>query len=425
MSKISFSMNFKSSELNDAILPVEVRKPNLAVEKRGLSIEHLDIKPGNYIVSARLPGGQEISQFVEVGSLDQVIQLKPLPAEESPFETHEAALFLGSQVPSQSVDPFIQELAAELNIQRSVDVTSIPTSPSISIRTFELGPGGFQPVPPLTRLFQVPSVPSVLQFNVAGSRRRLVLQVSQVGLPAMNVVLPVAENMNGMPIGCIVMLSALADGRVDLDIHLNHRVANLLVKYLERGYLAEAISLTSGDMPDDARNLLHDKTEEPIAAATGAYALLKSNRLDRLPLDWTRHLRDFFPWLAEGSVIHGEQLARLAQHQEALDSFLQLEDRGLPMFTAGLSYALDRLRQYSDSSRSTVSRVDPGSIQRASDLCSRLSPFGEFADLSHPFVSFTGLDPNVPELSFVRDLALIDGIAFVLPPTARGIQISH
>src|SRR2546423_15128052 len=92
----------------------------------------------------------------------------------------------------------------------------------------------------------------------------------------------------------------------------------------------------------DAEELLEDKQQDPIAAAVGGYALLRFSALERLH-DWTANLHSWFEWLPDGAAIRGEHLARMGQHDEALDAFLTLPSRGLPLFSDGLAYAVNRL----------------------------------------------------------------------------------
>ena len=59
-----------------------------------------------------------------------------------------------------------------------------------------------------------------------------------------------------------------------------------------------------------------------------------------------RNLYTEFPWLPDGAAIEGECLAREGNHQDSLKAFLAVAERGLPLFTDGLSYTIDRLQLY-------------------------------------------------------------------------------
>ena len=50
------------------------------------------------------------------------------------------------------------------------------------------------------------------------------------------------------------------------------------------------------------------------------------------------------PWPPDVVCVRGEYLARVGEHAQALDVFLNLQARGLPVFADSLSHALNRLR---------------------------------------------------------------------------------
>ena len=145
----------------------------------------------------------------------------------------------------------------------------------------------------------------------------------------------------------------------------------------------------------DAELLLGEKLEDVVAATIGAYALLRLGELERLH-DWTENLRNWFPWLPDGAAIRGEHLARLGRHGEALACFAELPRRGLPVFTDGLSYSVDRIRLYVNLGRDHFAGM-PISYDDALGLRRRLESYGTFADLREPFLTFTGLDPSRPD----------------------------
>lgn len=93
------------------------------------------------------------------------------------------------------------------------------------------------------------------------------------------------------------------------------------------------------------RELLRSKASDPIGAVIGGYGLLALNRLS--PLDqWSQNLPVVAPWLPDSYVIHGETHARLGKHEIAAKAFHELSQCGIPVFSAGLSYAESRVRLY-------------------------------------------------------------------------------
>jgi hypothetical protein len=147
------------------------------------------------------------------------------------------------------------------------------------------------------------------------------------------------------PDNSCTLLVPLADASEQLPhIVFSNPQTEAQVQYAASGLLSEAdcIDNQSGET---AGHMLLAKITDPIGAAVSAYFLLKTGKLDRLR-DWTATLAEDFDWLADGLVIRGEHLARLGRHEEAFHIFLRLRERGLPLFSAGFSFALNWLGQY-------------------------------------------------------------------------------
>jgi hypothetical protein len=160
---------------------------------------------------------------------------------------------------------------------------------------------------------------------------------------------------------------------------------------MQRGFLEHATKMT-GSHSLSAEQLLYQKKEEPIAAAVGAYALLRLGDLERLHV-WTEDLRNYFEWLPDSVTIRGEHLARLGNHDQALTVFLDLPSRGLPIFSDGLSYALDRLRLYI---RVGEKNFEKARLEQSKTLLVQLQRFAAFVDFRRPLLTFTGIDPGNP-----------------------------
>jgi hypothetical protein len=137
---------------------------------------------------------------------------------------------------------------------------------------------------------------------------------------------------------------------VELTAHVAHEEADALLGYLNHDLLGDAELLLGS--PDLAEGLLLAKREDPVAAAAGAFALLRMNDLDRLH-DWTANLANWFPWLSDGLVARAEHLARIGEHEQAVGLLRRLPKHGLPALSIGLTYAADRLRTYCAYGRTT------------------------------------------------------------------------
>jgi hypothetical protein len=79
-----------------------------------------------------------------------------------------------------------------------------------------------------------------------------------------------------------------------------------------------------------------------------------------------------------------------------LHLLLELPKRGLPFFTDGLSYAIDRLRLYSGTTCTGRSQEDNAT---ATSVVNILQHFATYSDLGAPVVTYTGLIPALPDAS--------------------------
>jgi hypothetical protein len=103
--------------------------------------------------------------------------------------------------------------------------------------------------------------------------------------------------MVGEDAGCTVVLLPAADGTVDSEVHLHDLKADTMLQYLVRGMIAEA-SVMTANVETLAEQLVQQKLANPVAAAAGAYVLLRLGALERLH-DWTENLFNWFPSLPD------------------------------------------------------------------------------------------------------------------------------
>ncbi len=241
----------------------------------------------------------------------------------------------------------------------------------------------------------------IAKFSVLPSDVRFV-QLLQPKVPPLNMALPISPY-----IGCQLILTQQSDRLLSVDVLLQHSTADTLLRYIQRGLLKQAAAMTTSD-DLQAEQLLFGKESHPIAAAAGAYALLRLGDLERLH-NWTENLNNWFAWLPDGAAIRGEHLARLGNHEEALSVFLELPSRGLPIFSDGLSYAIDRLRLYS-----TIDDPNFNIDTRSQTVLKQLQRFVPFADFREPLLTFTGVDPSNPDdKPLGEDIEDFDGLDVV------------
>ena len=113
--------------------------------------------------------------------------------------------------------------------------------------------------------------------------------------------------------------------------------------------------LTGGDLPAAARivetavDLLYGKVANPLAAAAGAYVLVRAHAQGKRPQwePWLRNLRQWFTWLPDGSILDGwASLRGIGRPQDvpaAAASFVEAVTRGLPFYSVGVRMLFDGL----------------------------------------------------------------------------------
>lgn len=430
---LEFQLNFKSYELLGLDLPVEVRRPNMSLVARTLSSQLLEVEPGDYFVVAVLPAGQEMSNFVKVGEgkTEKVI-LSPEPEDESPHESHELShYFLKRPAPKPPArkEPLkyskIRPRRRRGNIRgglkdRSAGGEKSSILPELAaelapdrVPTFESGWGeeeveshgaGAAELKPRLRVFAGNVLlgalepadflltsprqdPAVVQVLVKGQNLPLLTQFLRQGARPLNFALPAWVQST-----CSVVFKRGPGGIADPEVQLAHHVADLLLRYQEQSLFEQAVTATQSSAMN-AKELLRDKAGEPIAAAVGAYALLRLGSLELLH-NWTENLMNLFTWLPDGVAIRGEHLARLGDHDAALDVFLGLSSRGLPLFSEGLSYVTKRLRLYDSIGEK---EFDADKLEAGRGLLADLQRFVPYVDFGSPILTYTGLDPTKPD----------------------------
>ena len=359
------AMRFSSPAVEDLDLAVEVRRPDLTLVARTTLSQVVDVAPGRYQVSGRLPSGTELFGAVNVADASAHVVLEPALETDLEPDLDEARIFVESITDDSligSPGAADEQTGEEVTLRR---LAGNPLRGAIWVQS--------------SRPEWVVEGRSLL---IEGQDRATLLQLVQPETQAINVAVPLGAGQTGK-----LRLAPAPDGMWAVEIHLAHTQADLLCRYRDRGWTQEAAAVASS--PElDAEQLLKEKQQDPIGAAVGGYALLRFSALDRLH-DWTANLHSRFAWLPDGAVIRGEHLARLGQHADALDAFLTLPDRGLPLFSDGLAYAVNRLRLYVDAGGDTVVG---GHLDAAQATLARLEPFASAVDFGQPILTFAG-DP--------------------------------
>ncbi|HEX7151617.1 MAG TPA: hypothetical protein VF618_09035 [Thermoanaerobaculia bacterium] len=382
MTLLKFHTSF-TGKLRDVVLPVQIHTHDLTLVQQAMTSESVDLAPGMYVVTALMPSGHEITRVVPLENEATTVELSaPKGAELEEAKYLDSPRAILAEVRSKAAPkakPPTKRGFGLTNSKRGA-VSSSAAQPSL-LTLFAGNPlrGTAQKSDPAFQ--KIAEAENVTQYRVEPSTQLRFVQVRQDGRPAVNIALPTSEHA-----GCTIAAHREPD-RVWVEVQVEHADAALLLGYQQ--------SRSSHQEPPLAERLLGKKYEPsvgPIAAAIGAYSLLRYGHLDRLH-DWSGNLMTGFPWLPDGAAIRGEHLARLGRHQEALEAFVQLTDRGLPCFSDGLAATWERLRLYT----SLEKEFRPDLIAAANDLHTRLAPFMTWTNFDRVVTTFTGRDLNKPD----------------------------
>lgn len=104
---------------------------------------------------------------------------------------------------------------------------------------------------------------------------------------------------------------------------------------------------------EQARDLLLGKLAHPLGATAGAYVLLAAGKRDDESWhSWIDNLTNWFPEIPDGAILKASMRLRFPKNKnsavEAKAGLLEAFDRGIPYYSAGISWLLDGLTQFAD-----------------------------------------------------------------------------
>jgi hypothetical protein len=135
--------------------------------------------------------------------------------------------------------------------------------------------------------------------------------------------------------------------RLEVAIGGRRRVFRMLVGMLRENGVAGGTELL-----DTAAGLLLTKYSDPVAAALGGLTLHRFGRLQERQ-SWVENLSRDFGWLRDGRILCAALLQKdrdSAERDRGLDLLLEATD-GRPVYTDGLSLALELLRRWPGDAR--------------------------------------------------------------------------
>lgn len=143
-------------------------------------------------------------------------------------------------------------------------------------------------------------------------------------------------------VGVEVSAGEASSPTLSIKVATDNPQADALSSFMSRGDYYSAQGMVS--WVDKAESMLRGKVNDPWAAAVGAYLLLRLRRFD-LMRDWPKNLADWWPNLADGSVIWAWQQIHQKGDEEAIRLYLNgAADAELPVFSQGLKLLNEGLK---------------------------------------------------------------------------------
>ncbi|WP_405542147.1 hypothetical protein OG478_09570 [Streptomyces phaeochromogenes] len=365
-----------------------------------------EVDPGHYIVSATLPSGVVLSKDAELADGEEKqVTLRPAA---SPFASHSWQHLMGN----------IESYGAYH------DGAAIPVPRSLGSRsgTWERGafvepghaawvgdpkPTSWQ-FPSMLRLTDGPAK-QLVAFEIARSEPHSVASlelgdaaarlyrfgehgpVDEQGRPVLDVPLGPRQFLVVSLAGTEYVVTLPAPwGAAQIEVLVNERqsptgsAVSVSVRDSRVGpalaYMARGAFDAAATLVRDAETMLYDgRMTNPLAAVAGAYVLVGSELTEQPHRwdPWLSRLRHEFDWMSDGSLLWAMRHLRRAhtepEREAARDALVEAFDRGVPVFTLGLSRLIHGLSEFPD---------DPGCAARL-EQARRLS---WRVDMREPFV---------------------------------------
>ena len=375
MSILLASVPFTSGELRSIDLPIEVRRPSLALVKRARTGQEISLPAGSYHVTAELPAGHLLQASVELGKDERREVVLELDPEETP-------------------EPEDRELQSYLLRPASGKRNGLPGGgdSSTAVTLFRGNVFGGE--------WETGDTVKLDWENGVGTTRLpaggwTIAQLSSASGRPLNVRLPDSGER-----GCWIIVREGEPDCFSIEAMPTEPVAVSTLRYYTRGMLSEAGTTIRAwrDHRNDL-NLLQEPMAEPITVTIGAYVLLRLGELEVLR-EWTDVLSRCVP-IPDGIALRAECLARLGEHDEALEVLLRLPGRGLPMFSDGVAYALKRLLCYAGSEM----RVAIERREELTNVLRQVEKFSDCMDYRQQNTTYPGADPRSPSVSLAALIA--------------------
>jgi hypothetical protein len=120
------------------------------------------------------------------------------------------------------------------------------------------------------------------------------------------------------------------------------------------------------------RDVLRHLGSHPAASMLIGYGLLRSGDITQLSESFAVAAKRR-PDIIDAAVLAGEAAARLGRHSDALAFFSAAAEAGLPAFSFGVNYLVDRLRTYGP--RPGGPYFDEAALKLANQALEQVQPF--------------------------------------------------
>lgn len=351
-------------------LPVRIRDLDGTIVVEGLSGRPIDVPEGSYYVGALMPDGYEVvaDEPVRVtagGAVDAV--LRGFAPELTVTAAAAPPQMAGDAAP-------MRRLAARL---WSGDLLQ-------HLDTAAAAPDGGEEI-------------ALEALHALTINRRFgedeALLVEHDGTRTIHV-LPLDECVAcvGEPEEARAIAVTAVEGSAGLDLRFTSPISedtNAFIEFIDHGLLSESRAIST-DLVMRGEQAMMEPQASLLRAVLGAYVLLRANECEGLDA-WIEQLILAAPEMPDAYALQAETLARLGEHEGAVDALRRSLDRPCPWFRSGVSYLLERFRLYLDvhGEPSVKFQLAERDLKRFADRKRALERAATHLDTRKVFTTFT------------------------------------
>jgi hypothetical protein len=361
---------------------------------------------GSYGITAKISIDND--GRVRVAELERLVELLSSKVASWVAESSGA----GTEVrEGESATSLAMRVSASRNtsVIQSMGVPSIPrtqatSNPKFAICAFELPVPGKPPSTLPPKELSIETLDRIVLVGSSVTDRPTLVQILSVGTAPLNAVLPVGARLQ-------IARAAVNDTNpYKVTITFGDPFADSLIELRttkQFSALQDAVAAASN------RDLFVPYSQQhPGASVLIGYALLRAGQ-HALVEEAIRHVHNRRAAEPDATILLAECAARAgeARSAEALELFVQAVGTGIPCFTFGLSYVVERLRLFEQSESSDSKALPADANARARGALRRIEPFSMFADHSRIFTAYAGVTPDKPGAAQLSDASVVDKAA--------------